>query len=252
MKKVDISSDAGVKPSLWSLVKRFPNKLRELGLLGALELVVKNLRAWVQDHVDRKFDRRLGVKTAGYTYLEDLDIESPNKELGIRYQPTTHKRMVAMFANLPKDLKDFTFVDFGSGRGRVLMFASRFNFRRVLGVEFSEELYRSSLDNLSRAGLDPRRVQPHHQDATTFDLPAGPLVLYFFDPFRERVMQQVIDNITRSYQASPRTIYFMYLAPVHEAMVEASGIFHRVPTPDMPHEYSLPNQYRFTLFSTVP
>jgi hypothetical protein len=41
---------------------------------------------------------------------------------------------------LPKDLSDFTFVDIGSGKGSILFYACRYDFRRVLGVEFAENL----------------------------------------------------------------------------------------------------------------
>jgi len=215
--------------------------------------VPKNLKRLAQIYVDRQYDRRHGVKTAGYTHLHELMIDNANKEFGIRYQPTTNKRMVAMFGNLPKDLSEFTFVDFGSGRGRVLLFASQLNFQRVVGVEFSEELHRSALENVAAAAVRPRRcadIQPLHQDATTYELPDGAVVLYFFDPFRGPVMQQVLDNIRQSYLMSPRKMYFMYLGPVHEDQVEATGIFKRVGVPPLPHEYSLPTQYRFAMWKT--
>ncbi len=242
------SSGAG----MWSVIlRRARGKYRELGLLGTLGLLPKNLRRWAQVYVDQRYDRRHGVSTAGYTPLHELVISSPNKEFGIRYQPTTHKQLVAMFQNLPPDLSDFTFVDFGSGRGRVLLFAARFNFKQVVGVEFSEELHRSAMENIAAAaGLDRgcHDIRPTLQDATLFPIPDGPLVLYFFDPFRDQVMRQVVDNITRSYLAAPRKIYVMYLAPVHEEMVLASGIFSKVAVPELPYEVSLPTQYRFAFF----
>lgn len=247
----DMDAQPQTVSALW---RRVWSKMRELGFLGTLLLIPKNVRRLAQIYVDERFDRRHGVKTAGYTLLHELVIDSPNKEHGIRYQPSTHKRMNAMFSNLPTDLEKFTFVDFGSGRGRVLLFASRFNFRQVLGVEFSEELHVSALENVARARVARvcNDVQPIHQDATQFRLPAGPLVLYFFDPFRDQVMQQVLSNIRQSYLSEPRKIYLMYLAPVHEAMVLETGVFRLVPTPDLPHEFSLPSQYRFALFETDP
>jgi hypothetical protein len=38
------------------------------------------------------------------------------------------------------DPRDFTFTDFGSGEGRVLLIAAGLPFRAVVGVEFSAEL----------------------------------------------------------------------------------------------------------------
>ena len=238
--------------SLGVFSKRLRTKLQELGFLGTLMLIPKNLRRLTQTYVDERYDRRYGVKTAGYTHLHELVIDSPNKDLGIRYQPTTHKRKVAMFANLPRDVSEFSFIDFGSGRGRVLLFASEIKFKQVIGVEFSEELHVSAVENIARATHVRKcpTIQPVHADATKYPLPAGPLVLYFFDPFRDEVMQQVLSNIKQAYLSSPRKIYLMYLAPVHEAMVMETGVFKRVATPKLPHEYSLPAQYAFAMFES--
>lgn len=249
----DQPESGGRSHTLGVVTRRLWVKFRELGFFGALMLIPKNVQRLLQIFVDERYDRRYGVKTAGYTHLHELVIDSPNKELGIRYQPTTQKRMVAMFSNLPPDVSEFTFVDFGSGRGRVLLFASEIRFKRVIGVEFSEQLHASAVDNIARAKHVRKCpiVQPMLADATKFVLPDGPLVLYFFDPFRDQVMQQVIDNIKRSYLSDPRKIYLMYLAPVHESKVLETGVFKRVATPKLPHEYSLPAQYAFAMFETM-
>jgi SAM-dependent methyltransferase len=235
------------------LLRRFPAKCRELGVLGTLQLIPLNLRTLALEYLDKRHDRQHGINTAGWLELQELAIDSPNKSFGIRYQPSSRKRLEAIFANLPADLSDFTFVDFGSGRGRVLVFASKFGFKKIVGVEFSEELHRSAVDNVASSNSTGRRctdIQALHLDATQFDIPAGPLVLYFFDPFREQVMQQVLDKIRDAYSTAPRKIYLMYLAPVHEAMVEATGLFRRVQTPKLPHELSLKNQYKLAFFET--
>lgn len=239
---------------LVSLLRKTGIKYREIGLVRTIQVIFMNIRVLVEDYISERYDRRHGIKTAGIVNAQDLTIESPNKHFAIRYQPTTERRLLAMFSALPRDRSSFTFVDFGSGRGRVILFASHFNFKRIVGVEFSEELHRSAIDNISIVGRKKpscANVESHHQDATRFEIPDGPLVLYFFDPFRDHVMQDVLDNVKRSYLNDPRKIYLMYLAPVHAAMVEATGIFHRMETPELPHEFSLQNQYRFSLYETV-
>ena len=235
------------------LLKRLPAKYRESGVLGTLRLIPLNLRMLALEYLDKRHDRQHGIHTAGWLELQELVIDSPNKSYGIRYQPSSMKRLEAIFSNLPADLSDFTFVDFGSGRGRVLIFASKFGFKKIIGVEFSAELHGSAVDNVANGRSAGRRctdIEPMHLDATQFDIPAGPLVLYFFDPFREQVMQQVLDKISRSYLAQPRKIYLLYLAPVHDALVEATGVFRRVATPRLPQEFSLKNQYKLAFFET--
>ncbi len=40
-----------------------------------------------------------------------------------------------MMAALPIEFNQFTFIDLGSGKGRTLLMASDFPFRKILGVE---------------------------------------------------------------------------------------------------------------------
>jgi len=45
-------------------------------------------------------------------------------------------------------LRDFTFIDLGSGKGRVLLMASDYPFKRIIGVEFMPELHRAAQENV--------------------------------------------------------------------------------------------------------
>ena len=61
----------------------------------------------------------------------------------------------------------FTFVDLGSGKGRTLLMASDYPFRRIIGVELLPSLHQIAQENLRqyksesaemfRAGIDLRR-----------------------------------------------------------------------------------------------
>jgi hypothetical protein len=47
-------------------------------------------------------------------------------------------------------LQDFTFIDLGSGKGRVLLMASDYPFKRIIGVEFMPELQRVAQENIRK------------------------------------------------------------------------------------------------------
>ena len=59
-------------------------------------------------------------------------------------------------ARLDVDHSEFTFVDYGLGKGRVLMLATEYPFKRIVGVEFSESLDRTARQNLTKLGVTPR------------------------------------------------------------------------------------------------
>jgi hypothetical protein len=48
------------------------------------------------------------------------------------------------------DPRNFTFIDFGSGKGRVLLIAAGLPFKAVVGIEFSRELHEIAVQNISR------------------------------------------------------------------------------------------------------
>ena len=47
-------------------------------------------------------------------------------------------------------------------------------------------------------------------DALDFEFPAGPLVVYLFNPFLEPVFAAVLGNLQRSWERNPRPVYVAY------------------------------------------
>jgi SAM-dependent methyltransferase len=162
-----------------------------------------NPRGLLRLYRHHAFDRRLGVETRGYSDL--------------RYEPTPAEVFHEMIAKIPFDPRDFVFVDFGSGKGKVLMLAAQYPFRSVVGVELWEDLHRIALDNLESFRKRPHRateVASFRMDAADFSFPDAPLVLYFFNPFPEAVLARVLSNLRDSLARAPRRIFLLFYAPV--------------------------------------
>jgi hypothetical protein len=149
------------------------------------------------------FDRGLGVNTRGYG--------DP------RYEPTPEEVFHEMMSLLPLDPRDFVFVDYGSGKGKVLMLAAHYPFQKVMGVELWEDLHEVALENLRRFERHPARASVPvslRLDARELLLPETPLVLYFFNPFPEDVVRGVLSNLKLSLSRAPRRVYVLFYAPV--------------------------------------
>lgn len=158
------------------------------------------------------FDRRHGTDTSTFAELKTLGIASDNKRHGERYQPSPVYSLRRLLRRLDIRHSEFSFVDFGSGKGRTLLIASELPFKQVIGVEFAEELHLQAERNIAR--YCPRaadNVTAVHIDATEFKLPESDLVLYFFNPFNQLVLSQVLDNLTASLQTKPRRVILIYL-----------------------------------------
>ena len=110
-------------------------------------------------------------------------------------------------------LTSFTFIDMGSGRGRMLLLASQRSFRRIIGVEFAVELHKTALENIRRFPKERMAcedVTALYGDAATFVFPLEPLIVYFYNPFSEVIMEQVVGNLSASYAQQPRAVIVVY------------------------------------------
>jgi SAM-dependent methyltransferase len=157
------------------------------------------LRLWY-GHL--RFDRRFGVETRGYSDW--------------RHEPTPAELFRKMMEKLPAPVEGLTFVDFGSGKGKAVLLAAAFAFRRVIGIELWPDLHEIAQENLRRyrGELRCRSVELLCCDAADYSIPEEPAVLYFFNPFKESVLSRVLENVRASLARNPRPLFVIFYAPV--------------------------------------
>ena len=144
---------------------------------------------------------------------------------GAGYQPTDPELFHAMMRQLDIDFSRFTFLDLGSGKGRALLLASGYPFRRILGVELLPELHRIALANIANYRSERQRcalIESVCEDARDFDFPPEPLVLYLFNPLPEPALRSVLDRFSASLAEHPRDAYVLYANPILEYLLSTS------------------------------
>jgi hypothetical protein len=153
-----------------------------------------------------------------------------------------------MFSTLPGDLSDFVFIDFGSGKGRTLVYASNFNFKRIIGVEFTRELHDVAVRNFASLRSPTQRcfdLTSVCADAATFNLPEDNCVLYFFHPFRAEVMARVLAHIEDSYRRHPRKLILLYYHPQINSLMQGLDFIRKTGELTMPFDITAePSLYR--------
>lgn len=128
------------------------------------------------------------------------------------------------------DVRDYTFIDYGSGRGRVLLTAARRPFKRVIGVEFSRALHEEAVENLAlypREKLACSDIQAVHANAAEFALPDGNLVLFFYNPFTGLVLDKVADAVEAAARRSKRHIYIIFANSDRVRLFEGRPAFQK-------------------------
>jgi len=130
-----------------------------------------------------------------------------------RYSPTPVRTVRNALSRCSVRHEHVTFVDVGCGKGRVLLLATEFPFRRILGVEASKalcDIARSNVGKASRTRAGCERISVVHADATTFDIPDDAALFYFYEPFALDVSVAVLERIEESIRRLPRSVVLCF------------------------------------------
>ena len=152
-----------------------------------------------------------------------MSLQGPNAEQSTEYIGSPTWVLSRALDRLQLNPRDFVFVDLGSGKGRVILRAATRPFRRVEGVEFSEPLHRVALRNIDKAraaGALRAPVVAHNSvmDATAFDPPREPLVIYSFNPFGKKIMQRFVERLVALFAGASARLLFHLSQPAMPAV----------------------------------
>jgi SAM-dependent methyltransferase len=179
---------------------------------------------------DESFDVAYGTDTSAIREVGSLDFAFPNALHAFRYQASSDALVRNAIAQMDIEIAEFSFIDFGSGKGRVLMVAAEYPFKQVIGVELSSELNEIANQNIARLPSDRKRagdITTFCCDAAEFDPPFGNLVCYFYNPFDGAVVKPIADKLAAHAGAGYRTIV-IYVDPRYRDLFEQTGAFQVV------------------------
>ena len=196
-------------------VRKLTSITKDEGLSGVISRVATRIE---RSRTPDAFDLAHGVETAREVSLFQLDIKNGDELASNGYQPSPAEVCKELLSTLPVEHGDFIFVDIGAGKGRVLLAASYFPFKRLLGVEFARELVDIARENMKRAGCVADVV---HADARDYPYPDDNLLVYMFNPFNPEILRPVLFTLSRV--AERREVYLVYLNPLHDSCVKEYG-----------------------------
>jgi hypothetical protein len=207
------------------------------GAAGASSLLARELWGFLRDSTPARRRQRYGDME--YDWAHRVNTTSGTvgwreRLLGIfhsPYQPTDPGLFAEMIASLPIDLREFTFVDMGSGKGRTLLMASDYPFQRIVGIEIlpahhrvAEENIRAYQDSTGRGG----QIEAILADAYEYDFPETPLVVYLFNPLPEAGLRRVVGRLEESLIRVPRPVWIVYHNPLLDPAVSGSQMLIHV------------------------
>ena len=179
-------------------------------------------------HIDA-FDEKYGTDTGGIREIGSLDIVgSAAAQSAVRYQPSSGEEVRTALDELEIDYREYSLIDFGSGKGRILLVAAGYPFKEVIGIEFSGELHEIASRNIARLPPDAVRagaIRAVHGDAAAFEPPNSDLVCYLYNPFGPPVISLVAQRLVAHHERYGYRVIVIYVDPRHRAVFEATGMF---------------------------
>lgn len=151
---------------------------------------------------------KYGISLARVRTSEELKIDD---KFAYNYEPVSHYSFNRMLRNIKWNWEESIFVDYGCGKGAAILLATRYNFKKYIGVELSSQLVEDCHRNIQKfIGGKQIDYYIYNCNATDYPIPDYVNVFYFFNPFGLPVLSSVMDNIELSLKESYRKIIILY------------------------------------------
>lgn len=208
---------------LWRHYRSFtrtPDKLSWVGRRLSRRKLFR--RAWEeferelprQQQINLQFDQRYGTETADETALVETGVSANAAERGNGvYRPLWESAFFEALAQLDIDFHGFTFVDVGSGKGKLLLLASDYPFKKIIGLEYAPQLHEIATRNIEKYRKHAKRCEDIvsvHADALDYEWPAGPIVGLIFNSFDPDTMYDVAKRFDAELSGRAEPVYLIY------------------------------------------
>lgn len=182
------------------------------------------------------FDLEFGVRTSGLVAGRNLKSGHKADRHNTAYfgvAPSVFRDMIVRWRRVKPAaaIDEFTFIDLGAGMGRALLLAAEFPFRAVVGVELNPTLARIGRRNMAlwrSAGRAHAPMRMLCRDAVEFTLPAGPCVVFLFNPFGAPVLRRLLTAWDRSSAGRDGQLDILYVNNEQEQVLRRQSGFVRL------------------------
>jgi len=181
------------------------------------KILLKSILYKIHSISEYLYDKKNGIHT--YESLPtEYFVTNDRHELNL-YIPADRTLLRKTFKSFPYDPAEFTFIDIGCGRGRVLFEAEKQGFARVIGIELEPSLAEAARHNIELRGSSAEVAET---DAAKFDFPSDDLFIFMYNPAHEAIMARIIENLKTS---PAKRMFVAYMNPAHGYLLQQSGRF---------------------------
>ena len=205
-------------------------KLNRLGLKRSFIYVLNKARYTVIKMVDEpdtshEFKKAYaGLDFGGLLPAHELGLANEELLSATGYEATSELEFHYVMRKLKIQFEQYDFVDYGSGKGAMLIEASDYDFNTIVGLEFSKNLVDISIANVEKYQHDydvsMNNVVHRLGNCMNYSLLKKPHVIFMYNPFGPDVMKPVVDQLEKSLARIHKPSYIIYHNPMHHEVFE--------------------------------
>lgn len=206
--------------------------IKKRGLIKTLRYVIHESTFDLANNTDTKPD------LANY----DPAADSPETFVGpyLGANPLIVNQCIARCSQLGLEICNASFLDIGSGKGRVMLLAAFSGFKKVIGVELDAGLCLVAKRNLevNKEKIRYCSYEVCNEDAAKYDFPEDINLVFMYNTFGTQLMREVLGKLTAKYNRQTQggrhgPLYIVYLNPVYAEVFDEFGLS---PLCDVPNE----------------
>lgn len=170
-------------------------------------------------------ERKYGIDTIKIDRLQDEKIESENLLHASIYQASNYYLIEKAFDYLKSEKVNYALLDYGCGKGRILVVAAHYGFKNITGIDFSKLFCIEAEANVEKikSKFPATNFNIICADAAVYKIENYQNAFFFFNPFDEVVLLKVVKNLLFSLKEFPRKIYVIYINPLHKEIFLSAG-----------------------------
>lgn len=190
--------------SIFIYFRYFLNSVRLRGLKNTLILLRQEM----------KYDTFFGINTK--------KISSKQTDEYYHYQGSSYFALFKVFEEIKKYKDEFDFFDIGCGKGRALIVAEYYGFKKLCGIDLDSDLIESAESNVKKRKYKKPETEFTIQTANAlqFKYMNTPTIYFLFNPFGKQVLFEVVQKIMEQNNGNKK---FVYLNPKHKEVFEELG-----------------------------
>lgn len=111
-------------------------------------------------------------------------------------------------------IEDTAFLDIGAGKGRAMMLAGEYPFRRIVGVELHPALAAASRENIEHwqaSHLHAPKMKVIEDDVMRLHMPVGPCLVFLFNPFGAVLLDRFLFKLRKAFFNRPHQLDLLYV-----------------------------------------